>query len=176
MTATIHLDRPGLSLLVPASLLAILAAVVAAQLGVALPHAAAAYARNFAPSRHAAGIAAPQASIAVRVIVGETQEEAERLAMPVRAVFKLRRSPERIMVRHLPELGEAIAVMGGMVPAETADWPAYVVGTPERVKATLSRMADRTGIEEFMIQDFLDDPRLRLRNYELLARAFELGA
>lgn len=133
------------------------------------PHAASAYARNFIPSRYAAGINAPQSFIAVRVIIGETQEEADRLAMPVRAVFKLRRSPERIMVPHLPELDEAVAVMGGMIPAETSDWPAYIVGTPERVKATLSRMADATGIDEFMIQDFLDDPELRLRNYELLA-------
>lgn len=139
------------------------------------PHAAAAYAANFRPSRHAAGIASPQAFIAVRVIVGETQEEAERLAMPVRAVFKLRRSPERVMVPHLPALDEAIAVMGGMIPAETADWPAYVVGTAERVTTTLSRMAAATGIDEFMIQDFLDDPRLRLRNYELLARACALS-
>lgn len=135
------------------------------------PHAAAAYARNFTPSRYAAGIGTPQAFIAVRVIVGETQEEAERLAMPVRAVFKLRRSPERVMVPHLPDLDEAIAIMGGMIPAETAEWPAYVIGTPERVMATLSRMAERTGIDEFMIQDFLDDPGLRLRNYELLAAA-----
>lgn len=138
------------------------------------PRTAAAYSGSFRPSRHAAGLAAPQAFVAVRVILGETQEEAERLAMPVRAVFKLRRLPERIMVPQLPELDEAIAAMGGMVPAETAPWPAYVVGTPERVKETLLRMAGETGIDEFMIQDFLDDPELRLRNYTLLARAFGL--
>jgi luciferase family oxidoreductase group 1 len=136
------------------------------------PHSAAAYARHFTPSRYRAGIASPQAFIAVRVVIGETQAEAERLAMPVRAVFRQRRLPERIMVPHLPSLDEAIAVMGGLIPAGDADWPAFVVGTPERVKATLSRMAAETGIGEFMIQDFLDDPQLRLRNYELLARAF----
>lgn len=76
------------------------------------------------------------------------------------------------MVPHLPEFDEAVAIMGGVISAETADWPAYIVGTPERVKATLSRMANATGIDEFMIQDFLDDPRLRLRNYEILAAAF----
>jgi luciferase family oxidoreductase group 1 len=138
------------------------------------PYSAAAYARDFTPSRYRAGISSPQAFIAVRVILGETQEEAERLAMPVRAVFKLRRLPERIMVPHLPSLDEAIAAMGGMVATDTADWPAFVVGTPERVKAILLRMADETGIGEFMIQDFLDDPQLRLRNYELMARAFGL--
>jgi alkanesulfonate monooxygenase SsuD/methylene tetrahydromethanopterin reductase-like flavin-dependent oxidoreductase (luciferase family) len=108
--------------------------------------------------------------------VGETQEEAERLAMPVRAVFKLRRQPERIMVDRLSDLDEAIAVMGGMIPAETATWPAYVVGTPERVKMALMRMAEETGVNEFMIQDFLDDQALRVRNYALLARAFDLSA
>ena len=135
------------------------------------PPSFAAYQSAFRPSRHAAGIAAPQAFIAVRAIIGETQEEAERLAMPVRAVFRQRRKPERIMLERLPELDEAIAIMGGMVPADDADWPTFIVGTPERVAGRLRRMAAITGADEFMIQDFLDDPALRLRNYELLLRA-----
>jgi luciferase family oxidoreductase group 1 len=135
------------------------------------PHSWAAYQQAFRPSRHAAGIAAPQGFIAVRVIVGETQEEAERLAMPVRAVFRQRRKPERIMLERLPSLDDAVAIMGGMIPAEDSDWPAFIVGTPARAKAALERMAAQTGAREFMIQDFLDDPALRLRNYELLVRA-----
>jgi len=138
------------------------------------PHAVATYASGFKPSRHAAGLSAPQSFIAVRVILGETQEEAERLAMPVRAVFRERRRPERIMVPQLPSLDEAMDIMGGMVPVEDAPWPMFVVGTLERVKETLARMADETGVGEFMIQDFLDDPQLRLRNYEALASAFAL--
>ncbi|MNU02070.1 hypothetical protein D3C72_2456710 [compost metagenome] len=50
----------------------------------------------------------------------------------------------------------------------------FIVGTLERVKATLAHMTEETGITEFMIQDFLDDPAIRLRNYELLAKAFAL--
>ncbi|PTM42381.1 MsnO8 family LLM class oxidoreductase [Bosea sp. 124] len=138
------------------------------------PHSMAAYRAAFRPSVHAAGIAAPQAFIAVRVIIGETQEEAERLAMPVRAVFRLRRSPDRIMVENLPSFDEAVAIMGGMVPAGEEDWPVYLVGTPAEVKTRLQRMAEITGVQEFMIQDFLDDPVLRLRNYERLAREFGL--
>lgn len=107
----------------------------------------------------------------MRVIIGETQEEAERLAMPVRAVFRQRRRPERIMLERLPDLDASVAIMGGMVAAEESDWPTFIVGTPPRVKATLERMAALTGAREFMIQDFLDDPALRLRNYELLVRA-----
>lgn len=140
------------------------------------PHAAATYAAGFTPSRYAAGLDTPQSFIAVRIILGETQEEAERLAMPVRAVFRQRRRPERIMLPQLPTLDEAIDIMGGMVPAEDAPWPLFIVGTLERVHATLDRMARETGIDEFMIQDFLDDPSLRLRNYELLARCLALNA
>jgi alkanesulfonate monooxygenase SsuD/methylene tetrahydromethanopterin reductase-like flavin-dependent oxidoreductase (luciferase family) len=59
-----------------------------------------------------------------------------------------------------------------MVPADEVDWPTFIVGTPERVAGRLRRMAALTGADEFMIQDFLDDPELRLRNYKLLLREF----
>jgi len=62
--------------------------------------------------------------------------------------------------------------MGGMVPADEVDWPTFIVGTPERAAGRLRRMAALTGADEFMIQDFLDDPELRLRNYKLLLREF----
>lgn len=138
------------------------------------PRAMAVYGDEFRPSRYAAGIQSKRSFIAVRLVIGETQEEAERLAMPVRAVFKLRRV-DKVMVDHLPTPEEAIDIMGGIIPAETAPWPNYVVGTPERVKAVLLRMAEETGATEFMVQDFLDDTDLRLRNYELLARTFDLA-
>jgi len=137
------------------------------------PRAMAVYEDEFEPSRYAAGLSTKQSFIAVRLVIGETQEEAERLAMPMRAVFKLRRQ-DNVMVDRLPTPEEAIDIMGGLIPAETAPWPNYVVGTPERVKAVILRMAEETGASEFMVQDFLDDMNLRLRNYEMLARVFEL--
>ena len=66
--------------------------------------------------------------------------------------------------------------MGGVLPAEKSDWPAYVVGSPERVKAVVERMARDTGATEIMVQDVLHDAALRHRNYELLARTFGLTA
>ena len=138
------------------------------------PHAVATYKAGFKPSRYAAGLKAPQSFIAVRIILGETQEEAELLAMPVRAVFRQRRKPERIMVPQLPSLDESIEIMGGIVRADDTPWPMFIVGTLERVKTTLARMTAETGITEFMIQDFLDDPAIRLRNYELLAKGLAL--
>jgi luciferase family oxidoreductase group 1 len=155
-------------------------AIRAASLGLALacsafhlpanaPKAMAAYHRHFRPTRFAAGVSTPTSLLAIRVTIGETQQEAERLAMPVRAVFKLRRQ-DKVMIDHLPCPDEAIEIMGGCIPAETSTWPDYVVGTPARVKAVIERMAKETGACEVMVQEFLDDPELRLRNCELLAQ------
>lgn len=137
------------------------------------PGAWQAYHENFQPSRSAAGVDKPTALLAVRLVIAETQEEAERLAMPMRTLFKLRRQDNR-MLDKMPTPDEAIAMMGGLLPAEDATWPAYVVGSPERVKAILRRMVEITGAGEIMVQDVLHDSELRLRNYELLARTFDL--
>lgn len=138
------------------------------------PGAWKAYHENFQPSGFAAGVEKPTSLLAVRLIIGETQEEAERLAMPMRALFKLRRK-DNVMLEKMPTPDEAIALMGGVLPAENTDWPAYVVGSPERVKSIIERMVGITGAEEIMVQDVLHDAELRLRNYELLARTFGLS-
>lgn len=137
------------------------------------PLALKAYHDNFQPSRFAVGIDKPASLLAVRLIIGETQEEAERLAMPMRALFKLRRK-DNVMLDTMPTPDEAIARMGGILAAEDTIWPAYVVGSPERVTSTLRKMAEITGVDEIMVQDVLHDAGARLRNYELLARTFDL--
>lgn len=135
------------------------------------PGAVAAYRKHFTPSTWAAGVDRPQVFICLRVIIGETQEEAERLAMPVRAIFKLRRK-DGIFVERYPTVEEADEIMGGRVTAEASDWPNFLVGTPGYVRQVIERMARDTGVDEFMVQEFFDDPELRLRNYTLLAREF----
>ena len=83
--------------------------------------------------------------------------------------------PAGAVVPQIPGVpAEAIEIMGGHIAAEDAEWPGYVVGTPQRIKAVIERMSQLTGATEFMVQDFLDDPDLRLRNYTLLARTFGL--
>lgn len=137
------------------------------------PGAMAAYNSHFQPSHHKAGVDRPTTLLAIRAIVGETQQEAERLAMPMRAAFKLRRQ-DNILLERLPSPDEAIELMGGLLPADDADWPAYVIGTPQRVKAAIDRMASETGATEIMVQDFIHDADLRLRQYELLADVFDI--
>ncbi|MBS7703615.1 MsnO8 family LLM class oxidoreductase [Chelatococcus asaccharovorans] len=128
-----------------------------------------AYQRAFTPSPYAAGVSEPTPIIALRVIVAETKEEAEYLAMPVRAVFKLRRE-KNILLDAWPTPDEAIALLGGMVPAEEADWPAYLVGTPRQVRSSLARMSAQTGVTAFMLQEFLPTLALRKRQYHLIAQ------
>ncbi|MGU3575408.1 MsnO8 family LLM class oxidoreductase [Brucellaceae bacterium C25G] len=137
------------------------------------PIAMKAYYEHFRPSSFAAGVHKPAALLAVRLIIGETQEEAERLAMPMRASFKQRRQ-DNIMPDYLPTPEEAIALMGGVLPAEDTEWPSYVIGTPERIRSVLENMSTTTGATEIMVQDVLHDQELRLRNYELLAKTFDL--
>jgi alkanesulfonate monooxygenase SsuD/methylene tetrahydromethanopterin reductase-like flavin-dependent oxidoreductase (luciferase family) len=49
-----------------------------------------------------------------------------------------------------------------------------VVGTPERVREELLRIAQAYGADELVIVTIAHDPKARLRSYELLAGAFEL--
>jgi alkanesulfonate monooxygenase SsuD/methylene tetrahydromethanopterin reductase-like flavin-dependent oxidoreductase (luciferase family) len=49
-----------------------------------------------------------------------------------------------------------------------------VIGTPEQMRKRIERMATEAGATEVMLQDFLANSALRLRNYELLARVFDL--
>jgi luciferase family oxidoreductase group 1 len=134
------------------------------------PKAIAAYRQNFQPSPWNAGSQVPEVLLALRVVVAETQLEAERLAMPMRAVFKLRRQ-DGIFLDEQPSIEEAEAILGGHQAASQADWPDYVIGTPERVASIIKRMANDTGVDEFMMQDFINDPEIRLRNYRLIQQA-----
>ena len=50
-----------------------------------------------------------------------------------------------------------------------------IVGTPGECRARILEVAERTKADEVMIATHAWDPAARVRSYELLARAFELG-
>jgi len=118
----------------------------------------------------------PQASVAVGVICADTQEEAERLALSVRLLRRRLRlgmpgpvaSPESAR----RELGHDI----GSFDAETQEWPAHFVGTPDKVHGELTAMARALGLDELLVVTITHDHVARRRSYELLATAFGLGA
>ncbi|MFM9607336.1 LLM class flavin-dependent oxidoreductase [Streptomyces niveiscabiei] len=130
------------------------------------------YRTAFAPGPDAA---APRPILSVVVCCAETDAEAERVYATHR-LFHRRMSQGD--VRLLPPADLAVAEMGRPGPdplaEESFEWPRYVVGSPERVRDQLTKMADATGAEELGVVSMIHDQRDRLRSYRLLAEAFEL--
>ncbi|HZG54881.1 LLM class flavin-dependent oxidoreductase [Paenibacillus sp.] len=130
------------------------------------------YRESFRPSPYND---APRSLIAVLAICGDTEEEANRLALST-DLFFLRL-----------ELGLELTELPSVATAEDYPYTEYdlqrirfarqrrFVGTPDRVKADLLAAGERFGTDEFMIVSPIHDPAARIRSYELLADAFGLG-
>lgn len=117
----------------------------------------------------------PQTIVAVFVVCGETDEEAERVASSLDLSLLL-----------LEKIG---AARGGTPSIETAqnyvysDYDRYrihenrkrmIVGSPETVKTRLEEMSRAYNTEEFMIVTITHDFEDKLKSYRLLADAFNL--
>jgi alkanesulfonate monooxygenase SsuD/methylene tetrahydromethanopterin reductase-like flavin-dependent oxidoreductase (luciferase family) len=61
------------------------------------------------------------------------------------------------------------------LPDDSGDWPRYVVGGPDKVRAQLLVMASALHVDELMAVTIVHDHRARMRSYELLAEAFGLA-
>jgi luciferase family oxidoreductase group 1 len=113
-----------------------------------------------------------------RVILGlgvycaETDAEA-RHAYASQRLFRQRMS--RGEVRPLPSPEQAVAELGAAALEPGPDTEErYVVGTPERVHARVTALADETGADEVTVLTSIHDHDDRLRSYGLLAEAFGL--
>jgi len=114
-----------------------------------------------------------EAMIAVAVICAPTDAEAERLATSVE-VWRLASedgrgpvpSPEEAAARPRTALEQATI---------TQRRKGLVVGGPDRVTDTLTRLAAEFDVEELFVLTVCHDPTARLRSYQLLAEAFELA-
>jgi luciferase family oxidoreductase group 1 len=116
----------------------------------------------------------PEAMIAIGVICAETQTEAERLFRSVQLLQLRIRQNDR---RPLASPDEAAGELPRFGPAqpEIGEFPRYVVGTPDRVRATLTGIAASLGLGELVVNTIVHDHAARLRSYSLLAEAFALG-
>ncbi len=131
----------------------------------------AAYRRGFQPSP---SLAAPQSSVAVRVLCADTEDEAQRLAGSF-WLWRLRKA--RGQDGPVPSADEAAG------HAYTDQDRAFmrrnrdliVVGDPGHIKASLTSLAAAYGVEELAILTMCHDPAARLRSYSLLAEVFALG-
>jgi luciferase family oxidoreductase group 1 len=117
----------------------------------------------------------PQAIVAVGALIAQTDEEANRLLSSARL---FRRRIRQGLVGPIPTPEEAIAELGSDRPlpelSERSEWPRYFSGTPARVRADITRLADELQLDEVMIVTIVHSHAARLRSYELLAEAFDL--
>ena len=130
------------------------------------------YRERFTPSPQAAE---PRPLLAVSVVCGETDAEAERLATSMDlAVVRLRTGQPA----PLPSPEEASAHR--FTPQERAIAQSYrerqVVGGPATVRARLSALAAEAGVDEVMLTTMTHGHEARVRGLELLADAFDLPA
>jgi luciferase family oxidoreductase group 1 len=128
-----------------------------------------AYRDRFDPG---ARLAEPRVAVAVRALVAESEEEAERLSASWRMAFDLLRrgrlipvpppdKAERYFELHPEERGR---------PGERR----RLTGTAAQVRADVEEVAAAYGAEEAIVVTIAHDHRARLRSYELLAAEFGL--
>ena len=129
-----------------------------------------AYRAHFRPG----ATARPHSILTVSVICAATTEEAERLATSAQLAWLWLRTgrPAR-----LPSPEEAIAYP--YTPGERSIVDGLrrlqIVGDPAAVHARIGAMVAETEADEVMVMTAIHDHAARLRSYELLAGAFELG-
>jgi luciferase family oxidoreductase group 1 len=130
-----------------------------------------AYVRQFKPSPLRAE---PMASVAVFVVCADTEAEAERLATS-RDLFIARLYTGR--GGRYPTAAEAAA-------HPYTPWEAQIVqdarrrrvaGTPEQCRQRLDALAHEYSVDEIVVVTITETAATRLRSYELLAEAFDLG-
>jgi len=132
-----------------------------------LLHALDLYRSQFRPS---AALAKPYVVIGVPLIAAPTDDEAEYLASSTyqRVLGILTGDRTRL----LPPVTN---FMAGLIPQERAaigDFlAAAVIGGPDTVRAGLTKLAQATGADEFMLVCDIFDPALRLRSLDIAAAA-----
>lgn len=154
-------------------------AVYAAELGLPFSHAyfisadgsedaAAEYRARFKPS---AACPQPRLSLGVAALVGETEEEARRLAAS-RNLWVVRLLTGRPIPFPSPEeaLAQPLSPQEEKLLATVAK--RSIVGTAGQVREKLTALADAHGAEELVVVTITYDYASRLRSYELLAQAF----
>jgi alkanesulfonate monooxygenase SsuD/methylene tetrahydromethanopterin reductase-like flavin-dependent oxidoreductase (luciferase family) len=115
----------------------------------------------------------PYAMLAVTVVCGEDDEDARRMAAPLRLAIVRSRRGQR---QPLASVEEALAYRFSPEEQAIADefFHGAVIGSPETVRAGLLGLAADTGASELMLSGLLPDQHERIRSYERVANAMEL--
>lgn len=156
-------------------------AVYAAELGLPFSHAyfisadgsedaTAEYFSRFKPS---AACPRPRVSLGVAALVGETEDEARRLAAS-RNLWVVRLLSGRPIPFPSPEEALAQPLSSQEEKLLSSVTKRSIVGTAAQVREKLTALADAHGAEELVVVTITYDYASRLRSYELLAEAFGL--
>jgi len=140
------------------------------------------YQRNFIPGPDRSK---PEATLAIGVICAPTQEEADHLHASVRLLQRRIRMDDRRPVatpddalRELAEQPTApnplLSFTAGSLDQPEAEFPRYIVGTPEKVGDELLHIARELEINELIVNTITHSHEARLRSYTLLAEAMNL--
>ena len=126
------------------------------------------YRQHFRPSPY---LDAPRASLGVFVICADTEEEAARLGKS-RALFVARLyTGQHGPYPSVEEAEQHLWTPHELAIAEHAQ-ERSIVGTPDRVRERLPRLAEEHEAEELVVVTITHDFRARVHSYELLAAAF----
>src|SRR5258708_13503022 len=116
----------------------------------------------------------PRVILALSAICAETSAEAERLAASLELAWVRLRSGKP---SKFPSPAEAANYQHDELDRqlERSARAHFTAGTPAEVKTRLLALADRCQADEIMIMTMAHSHAARVRSYELLAEAFELG-
>ena len=124
------------------------------------------YRRRFAPSPV---LDRPHVIVTANVLVADTDEEAQRLALPGRLMMLAIRTNR---LRPIPSQAEAEAdPERAAAEAMPTNW---IVGAPDRAADELRQLAADTGADEIMVTSNTHGVTERVHSLELLARAWGL--
>ena len=129
------------------------------------------YRQQFKPS---AELEKPYAMLAVTVICGSDDDEAERMAAPARLAMVKNRTGRRAPITDIDEALSYRYTPEEEVIAEEFRQGA-IVGGPARVATRLAALARDTGVDELMLSTITSDRESRLQSYERVAAAAGLG-
>ena len=119
-------------------------------------------------------VARPYAMLAVTVVCGPDDDEARRLAAPIRLAVVRNRTGRRAPIASVEE-----ALAHRFSPEEQAIADDFlmgaIIGGPQRVLDGLTALANDTGADELMLSTLLPDRDDRLHSYERVAHAASLA-
>ena len=104
--------------------------------------------RRFRPS---AAATEPQTFLTVNAVVAETQEEADRLALPQLQAMVALRTGGPLRPQRLVEEAEADPVPDAHLPLVMAMRDRWVIGTPASAASRLHGLAEECDVDEVMV-------------------------